>query len=168
MAFVPPRLLNRIFPKLVTGTLLTLVGAYLVGNGLQNWGGSSNCHDGTGFYALCPDITAPKPLLWGSPALIGMGFSVFITIILVEILGAPLMRSASVIIGLAVGCAISGATGYWSTEQINAAPGATFLWVHTFKLSVDGALVLPLLIMFCCQAVSCASISKLSYGGLFC
>jgi xanthine/uracil permease len=90
------------------------------------------------------------------PKLIGMGFSVFVTIIIVEIIGAPLMRSASVIIGLAVGCAISGATGYWSTEQLQQAPAGTFLWVHTFKLSVDGALVLPLIIMFACQAVSCS------------
>jgi xanthine/uracil permease len=87
--------------------------------------------------------------------LIGLGFSVFATIIVVEFIGSPLMRSASVIFGLAVGCSISAATGYWSSEQIHQAPVATFPWVHTFKLSVDGALVLPLIIMFACQAVSC-------------
>jgi xanthine/uracil permease len=91
----------------------------------------------------------------GDPKLIGLGFSVFVTIVVVEILGSPLMRSASVILGLAVGCAISGATGYWSSSQINEAPTATFLWVHTFKLSVDGTLILPLIIMFACEAVSC-------------
>ncbi|KIW04600.1 uncharacterized protein PV09_04348 [Verruconis gallopava] len=172
MAFVPPRVLNRIFPKLVTGTLLTLVGAYLVGNGLQNWGGSSNCHNGTGLYALCPNIASPKPLPWGSPKLIGLGFSVFATIIVTEIFGAPLMRSASVVIGLGVGCAISSATGYWDISKIKQAPGGTFPWVHTFKLSVDGILVLPLLILFACQAVSCipdilatAEISDLSIEG---
>ena len=95
------------------------------------------------------------PVLRGDPKLIGLGFSVFITIVIVEILGSPLMRSASVIIGLAVGCAISGATGYWSSAQIQAAPTATFLWVHTFKLSVDGTLILPLLIMFVVEAISC-------------
>jgi uracil-xanthine permease len=151
-----PKILNKVFPKLITGSLLTLVGVYLVGNGLQNWGGSSNCHGVTeGFYALCPDISAPNPLPWGDPKLIGLGFSVFATIVLVESIGAPLMRSASVIVGLAVGCIISGATGYWTTDQLTAAPGGTFLWVHTFKLSADGALVLPLMIMFACQAVSC-------------
>lgn len=83
------------------------------------------------------------------------------------------MRSASVVFGLAVGCAISGATGYWSRENINAAPVATFLWVHTFKISVDGALVLPLLIMFICESVSCmpdilatAEISGLDVDGV--
>lgn len=65
------------------------------------------------------------------------------------------MKSASVLLGLAVGCAISGATGYWSRENIDAAPVVTFLWVHTFKLSVDGALILPLLIMFVVEGVSC-------------
>jgi xanthine/uracil permease len=64
MSFVPPKTLNKIFPKLITGSLLLLVGVYLVGNGMQNWGGSSNCHDGTGFYAMCPNVAAPKPLVW--------------------------------------------------------------------------------------------------------
>ncbi len=91
----------------------------------------------------------------GDPKLIGLGFSVFVSIVLVEQFGSPLMKSASVIIGLFVGCLISGLTGYWSMDNINAAPSATFLWVHTFHLSVDGALVLPLLIMFICEAVSC-------------
>ncbi|KAJ4363213.1 hypothetical protein N0V83_010333 [Neocucurbitaria cava] len=155
MSLVPPRFLNKLFPKIVTGTLLLLVGVYLIGNGMQNWAGSSNCNGGDGFYALCPNIAAPNPLPWAHPKLIGLGFSVFFTIVVVEQFGAPIMKSAAVLFGLAVGCAISGATGYWSRENIDSAPVVTFLWVHTFKLSVDGALVLPLLIMFICQGVSC-------------
>lgn len=54
-----------------------------------------------------------------------------------------------------MGCIISGTTGYWSRDNIDAAPAVTFLWVETFKLSVDGALALPLLIMFICEGVSC-------------
>ncbi|KAJ5634306.1 hypothetical protein N7528_002148 [Penicillium herquei] len=155
LSFVPPKTLNRIFPKVVTGTLLLLVGVYLISSGMENWGGSSNCDGGTGYYSLCPNTAAPKPLPWGDAKLIGLGFSVFITIIIVELFGSPLMRSASVVFGLAAGCAISGATGYWSRDNINEAPVVTFLWVHTFKLSVDGSLVLPLLIMYICEAVSC-------------
>lgn len=64
MSLVPPKILNRIFPKIVTGSLLVLVGVYLIGNGMENWGGSSNCNGGTGFYALCPNTAAPKPLPW--------------------------------------------------------------------------------------------------------
>lgn len=155
MSLVPPRLLNKIFPKMITGTLLVLVGVFLISNGMQNWGGSFNCNGGEGFYALWPNVAAPKPLPWGDPKLIGLGFSVFFSIVVVEQFGSPIMKSASVLIGLAVGCSISGATGYWSRENIDSAPVVTFLWVQTFKLSVDGALVLPLLIMFICQGVSC-------------
>lgn len=64
MSLVPPKTLNRLFPKMVTGSLLLMVGVYLIGNGMQNWGGSSNCNGGTGFYELCPSIDAPKPLPW--------------------------------------------------------------------------------------------------------
>ncbi|KAH8666970.1 Xanthine/uracil/vitamin C permease [Xylariales sp. PMI_506] len=155
MSMVPPKILNKLFPKQITGVLLTLVGIYLVGNGMNNWGGGSSCNGGTGTYALCPSIDAPIPLSWGNPKLIGLGFSVVLTIIVVDMLGSPLMRSASVILGLAMGCIISGAVGYWSTDSINEAPAITFLWVHTFKLSVDGALILPLLIMYICEGVSC-------------
>ncbi|KAG9900521.1 putative purine permease, partial [Aureobasidium melanogenum] len=138
-----------------TGSLLLLVGVYLVSNGMQNWGGSSNCNGGKGFYALCPDTAAPRPLPWADPKLIGLGFSVFVSVIIVEQFGSPMMKSAAVLIGLGVGCAISGATGYWSSSNIDSAPAVTFLWAHTFKLSVDGTLVLPLLIMFICEGVSC-------------
>lgn len=76
------------------------------------------------------------------------------------------MKSAGIIIGLAVGSAISGALGYWSATQIHQAPVATFLWVKTFKLSVDGTLILPLMILFICEALVCmpsiASTSEIS------
>jgi xanthine/uracil permease len=67
MSMVPPKKLNKIFPKIVTGSLLLLVGVYLINSGMQNWGGSSNCNGGEGFYALCPSVSAPKPLPWYFP-----------------------------------------------------------------------------------------------------
>ena len=54
-----------------------------------------------------------------------------------------------------MGFAISGATGYWSWENLDAAPAGTFRWIHTCKLAVDRTLALPLLVMFICEAVSC-------------
>lgn len=155
ISFVPAKTLNRIFPKVVTGCLLLLCGIYLVGTGAESWGGGSSCNGGTGLYALCPSTKASKPLPWGDPKLIGLGFSVFATIIFVDIIGSPMMRSASIIFGLAVGSAISGATGYWSAAEIRQAPTVTFLWTHTFKLQVDGGLILPLMIVFVCEALTC-------------
>lgn len=155
VAFIPPKTLNRIFPKVVTGTLLLLCGIYLVSTGAEAWGGGASCMNGTGIYALCPTTKAPKPLPWGDARFVGIGFATFVTILFVELIGSPLMKSASIIFGLAVGSIISGATGYWSSAQIQQAPAVTFLWTHTFRLQVDGALVLPLMIMFICEAMTC-------------
>ncbi|CAK1354661.1 unnamed protein product [Cercospora beticola] len=155
VSLIPAKTLKRIFPPTVTGLLLLVLGAYLVTTAGESWGGGASCLDGQGVNALCPNINAPRPLPWGDPKFIGIGFSVFVTILLVEMIGSPLMKSASIIFGLAVGSAISGATGFWSDTQIQQAPTVTFLWVRTFKLSVDGTLVLPLMILFICEAMVC-------------
>lgn len=86
----------------------------------------------------------------------GLGFSVFVTIILCERFGAPIMRSCSVVIGLLVGCIIASACGYFESSGITSAPVASFIWVHTFKLTVYGPIVLPLLAVYiicACEAI---------------
>lgn len=89
-----------------------LIGVQLIASGFQNWaGGSGPCASmpETGLFSMCPDITAPHPLPWGSAEFIGklskfcgatlrargrqltvpgLGFSVFITIILCERFGS--------------------------------------------------------------------------------
>ena len=68
MSLVPPKVLQRVFPPMVTGTVILLIGASLVGgSGIPNWGGGSNAcqsRPATGFFQLCPDIAAPKPKLY--------------------------------------------------------------------------------------------------------
>jgi uric acid-xanthine permease len=66
------------------------------------------------------------------------------------------MKSTSVIIGLLTGVIIAAATGYFSRSGIDQAPVASFIWVHTFKLTVYGPLVLPLIAVFiicACEAI---------------
>jgi uric acid-xanthine permease len=58
------------------------------------------------------------------------------------------MKSCAVVLGLLVGCIIAGATGYFSSSGIDAAPAASFIWVHTFPLSVYAPIVLPLLAVY--------------------
>lgn len=58
------------------------------------------------------------------------------------------MKSTAVVIGLLVGCIIAGATGYFDRSSIDAAPAVSFIWVYTFKLSVYGPIVLPLLAVY--------------------
>ncbi len=85
MSFVPPRVLQKIFPPLVTGmsiqmyiwsvfvfiskgkgTVILMIGASLIGSsGIPDWGGGSNDCAGrptSGIFELCPTIFAPRPL----------------------------------------------------------------------------------------------------------
>ncbi|KAF3235037.1 hypothetical protein TWF128_002146 [Orbilia oligospora] len=152
LSFMPPKILQRIFPPIVTGPTVMLIGTSLIGSGFKNWaGGNGPCSSSpppTPFFALCPNINAPHPLPWGSAEFIGLGFLVFVTIILCERFGSPIMKSCAVIIGLLVGCIVAAACGYFDDTGIRAAPAVSFIWVHTFPLSVYGPIVLPLLAVY--------------------
>jgi uracil-xanthine permease len=151
LSFLSPRLLKKLFPPIVTGPTVALIGISLIQSALQNWaGGSGLCQSrpATGDFMNCPTNFAPHPLPWGSAEFIGLGFSVFVTIIICERFGAPIMKSTSVVLGLLVGCIIAGATGYFDKSSIDAAPAASFIWVKTFPLSVYGPLILPIMAVF--------------------
>ena len=91
---------------------------------------------------------APHALPWGSAEYIGLGFSVFATIILCERFGSPIMKSCAVVVGLLVGCIIGAATGYFSPSGIDSAPAASFIWVQTFPLSIYAPMILPLMAVY--------------------
>ncbi|PSS08840.1 hypothetical protein PHLCEN_2v3455 [Hermanssonia centrifuga] len=152
MSFVPPRVLQKIFPPLVTGTVILMIGASLIGSsGIPDWGGGSNDCAGrptSGIFELCPTIFAPRPLPWGSPEFIGLGFLSFISIIITELFGSPFLKNISIIVGLVVGCIVSGAAGYIDGSSITTAPAITFLWVHTFKIRVYPPAILPMLAVY--------------------
>ncbi|KAJ3341151.1 hypothetical protein HDU93_005560 [Gonapodya sp. JEL0774] len=148
---LPPKVIKKVFPPLVSGIVLTLVGVELTGTGMKYWaGGAGPClaRPATGFFSKCPNISAPNAVPWGHSNWIGLGFSVWVTIILIEVFGSPFMKSASVVLGLAVGYIIAAATGYITTAGINAAPSVTFLWVKTFPISINAPLILPCLFVF--------------------
>lgn len=126
----------------------------------------------TGIYMLCPDTSAPHALPWGSASYIGLGFLVFATVIFCERFGSPIMKSCAVVVGLLIGCIVAGACGYFSASGIDAAPVVSFIWTHTFPLSVYGPLVLPLLAVYIVLAMEATGditatcdVSKLTVSG---
>ncbi|ORY73114.1 Xanthine/uracil/vitamin C permease [Leucosporidium creatinivorum] len=142
LSFLPPRTIKKMFPPLISGMVLTLIGATLILSGINNWaGGAGSCmSDKT---MLCPSNSAPHGEFWGSAPLIGLGFSVFISIIIFDLLGPPIVQNCSVFLGLLVGLIIAAGCGYFDGSTITSAPAATFLWTTRFPLSVRGDLVLP-------------------------
>lgn len=176
LSFLPPKTILRIFPPLVTGPTVMLIGVSLVGSGFADWaGGSGTCMAGAAApaaYRLCPDVTAPHALPWGSAEFLGLGFSVFATIVLCERFGAPIVKSCAVVVGLLVGCVVAAACGYFSAAGIDAAPVASFVWVRTFRLTVYGPVVLPLLAVYvicACEAIgditATCDVSRLEVDG---
>lgn len=155
ISFIKPRILMKFFPKLITGMVMVCIGSGLTANGIKSWaGGSGPCmsRPASGLFSMCPNTQAPKPHPWGSPVFVGLGFSVYATILLVELVGSPLVRNCSIAIGLTVGAVIAAATGYIDNSPIKNAPGSTVPWVKTFPLGFDGSLVLPL--VACCITTS--------------
>lgn len=130
----------KVFPPIVTGPVVLLIGVSLIQSGFQDWVGGSGCVGEMCGYA--------RPLPWGSAEFIGLGFLVFVTIILAEKFGSPIMKSCAVIVGLLVGCIVAAACGYFSSSSIKVAPAVTFMWVHTFKLKVYAPVVLPFLAVY--------------------
>lgn len=101
LSFLSSKVLKRLFPPLVTGPTVLLIGASLLETGMKDWaGGSGSCGNDPASRALCPSADAPHALPWGSAEFIGLGFLVFVTIIICERFGAPIMKSCAVIIGL--------------------------------------------------------------------
>ncbi|KAL2847276.1 purine permease [Aspergillus pseudodeflectus] len=149
LSFMSSRLLKTLFPPLVTGPTVFLIGASLITNGMKDWaGGSGTCGSNPGDGSLCPSADAPHALPWGSAEFIGLGFLVFVTIILCERFGSPIMKSCAVIVGLLVGCIVAAACGYFDRSGIDAAPVASFIWVKTFPLHIYPPLILPLLAVY--------------------
>lgn len=150
-SFTKPSWLKKIFPPIVTGPTVALIGINLIRSGFQNWaGGAGACatRPSSGPFQLCPSNAAPRALPWGSAQFIGLGFLVFVTIILSERFGSPMMKSCAVVVGLLMGCIVAAACGYFSRAGIDGAPAISFVWVRTFPLSVYGPLVLPFLAVY--------------------
>ncbi|KAL7662787.1 Uric acid-xanthine permease [[Candida] zeylanoides] len=143
LSFMPAKALQRVFPPIVTGPVVLLIGVSLIENGFQDWVGGQNCMSAD----ICGSPgTHQAP--WGSAEFIGLGFLVYVTIIIAEKFGSPIMKSCAVILGLLVGCIVAAACNYFSSSGISVAPAATFMWVHTFKLKVYGPIVLPFLAVY--------------------
>ncbi|KAF7727384.1 hypothetical protein EC973_007548 [Apophysomyces ossiformis] len=158
ISFLPPRIIRKLFPKLVTGVVLIVIGSSLITSGMKNWmGGAGPCmsHPTSGEFQLCPSSTAPHAQAWGNPVNFALGACVFFMIIVIEIIGSVFLKNVSVILGLCVGCIVAASSGMFDASGIQAAPVGTFLWVHTFKLSIYGPAIIPFLFVQLDMGIEC-------------
>lgn len=156
LSFLRPSFLMKIFPPIVTGVTVFLIGASLIGVGLAYWaGGAGPCYTAPSieFFAECPNMAANRHYPWGDAHWIGLGFFVFSIIIVVEIFGSPFMRNIQVMLGLGAGIILAAALGYLQQDLIDAAPWVTFVWVETFRLGFYAPALLPVLIGYAVSTI---------------
>ena len=137
LSFVPKDKLRRMFPNIVTGVAVMLIGAGLTATGIKYWGGGAVCAEmawknnpqvynlvgfgpnyGTERVAPFPGGTAGGKATcdgngdvikpFGSSEYVALGFSVVLMLILVELFGSPFMKNANVIIALLFGYFVAG------------------------------------------------------------
>ena len=128
---------RRVFPPLVTGTVVLLIGASLVKVGMAEMAG--------GFGA--PDF--------GSPANLGLGALVAATIVLLHRVRGGYIRSVSIAVGLLAGLVAALAAG-----RVDLAPVASSSWFHApvpmhYGLAVDLAYLVPWLVGYLAVALEC-------------
>eukprot|EP00897_Mesotaenium_endlicherianum_P000924 jgi/Mesen1/10832/ME000093S10348 len=118
LSMCPPKLLRRLFPPVVTGTTVVLIGFSLTRTGFAYWGGGVYCSSQVlTSQALC-DGNGEVLLPFGSRQYLGLGLSVFMTLLLVELFGSPFLRNVQVVVGLAVGMIVASATTHKLCESV--------------------------------------------------
>ena len=221
LSFIPPKAMRKIFPPVVTGTCVSLIGMGLVATGMKYWGGGVLCAHSTARCALtahapratmgrtaehatcsrarAPDASrhatrrrAPRAsagscaentfsraaafggpqlctgngevmLGYGAPEYFGLGLSVLLMLVALNIFGSPFMKNCGVIIALFFGYIVSAiawytdANGkelrYVTAARIESAPWVSFPWVTTFPLGFYPPAFIPILIAFVVTSV---------------
>ena len=108
--------IKKLFPPVVTGTLITVIGLSLIPVAFQNLGGGN---------AAAKNFGDPKNLI--------TGFITVAIIILIEACAKGFLKSIAVLIGLVVGTLIAAAMGMVSLTPVNQAS-----WFHLPQLFYFG------------------------------
>lgn len=157
IAFIPQKILKRVFPPYVLGVTVMLIGVQLTGAGIKFWGGGVGCSRNPSADNPCPG-NGEVMLGYGSGPYVAMGFTVFLIFLVVEIFGSPFVRNTMVIWGLLGGYAIAALSSYEgdrfvTTDRMNSSPVFTFLWVETFPIGIHGPAIIPMLFAFLVTAM---------------
>jgi uric acid-xanthine permease len=92
-------------------------------------------------------------LPYGSPEFIGLGFSVMVFLVFIELFGSVFMKNCNVLIALLFGFMVAGLSDYRGQsyvllDNIKTANAFTFLWMETFPIGFYPPAVIPLLIAY--------------------
>eukprot|EP00250_Pteridium_aquilinum_P005918 c15934_g1_i1 orf=83-2062(+) len=121
ISFLSPATVRRIFPPVVTGTCLILVGVSLVAIGFELWGGGQYCASQVLTTKVPCTGNGDVVLPFGHRYYLGLGFVVFVSFIVIELVGSPFMKNTQVILALIISMVVAALT-HASSCKDNCAP----------------------------------------------
>jgi xanthine permease XanP len=126
-------LVRRIITPLVTGTIVCIIGLTLIKTGIISMGGG---------------VIAQRNGTFGSLQNIGVATLVLLTIILLNVSKKPMLRMASVVIGLLVGYAVASALGMVNFSNLGDLPLIALPMPFRYGLSFDFAAFVPFILLY--------------------
>lgn len=164
ISMLPKKIREAIFPPVVVGIAVMMIGASLIGAGIKYLGGGVFCGEnmvsrGAAFGGpqICNE-QGEVMLSFGSPEYVMLGVGTIAFGTLLQIFGSPFLKSTYIFWSLMFGCFLSGVATkgdaelkYWVDGKIEAAPAGVFLWSEVNFLEYfgfDPAYFLPILIGF--------------------
>lgn len=126
-------LVRKIISPLVTGTIVCVIGLTLIKTGIISMGGG---------------VAAQKNGTFGSLQNIGVAALVLLTIILLNVSKKPMLRMASVVIGLLVGYAAASLLGMVNFSGLGNLPLIALPIPFRYGLSFDFAAFVPFILLY--------------------
>merc|ERR1719240_431823 len=171
LSFLPPKVIQKLFPPVVTGSAVMLIGGGLIAAGMKYVGGGVFCGENTESRPvafgdrkpqLCFNDNGKIAMSFGSAEYVGLAFSCIVFSILIQIFGSPFMKSTFIIWSLCFGCIIAAISGkdvdgdgeidsYFRPDFMAKASTKpiTFLWAEgTYPIGFSGTDFLPIFIGF--------------------
>ena len=108
--------LKKLFPPVVTGSLITIIGFTLVPVGFQDLGGGT-----------------PTAHSFGDPKSLFIGFVTIAVILLLNAWAKGFLKSIAILLGILIGSFVAGAMGMVSLKPVSEAA-----WLHTPQLFFFG------------------------------
>lgn len=161
------RIRAKMFPPVVLGVAVMMIGAGLVSSGIKYVGGGVFCGENMATRAAAfgsgPQIcneNGDVTLAFGAPQHIGLAASVILFGVVLNVAGSPFLKSTFLFWGLVFGTIVAAISSYTddegiqydyfgdsAKEKVDAAPAFVFFWSEDqFPISFDIVYLLPILL----------------------
>merc|ERR1719399_1407640 len=119
IALMPSKMRKKMFPPVVTGVAVMLIGASLIAAGIKYVGGGVFCAENdlakSAALPFGPQLCNENGnviLPFGSPEYVGLAFSVVAMSVFLQFFGSPFLKSTFLFWGLMFGCFVAGMSTY--------------------------------------------------------